>query len=130
MNNEKFNKVLDERIEKTKSVLRCKANEYASDQDRLHNFNVAAKLNSGGNITPEEACFGMLRKHIVSVMDMVQKSAVGVYPTKEMRDEKIGDTINYLILLEAIFIENGPPDQPADRVIQGTCAELRYRNET
>ena len=55
------------------------------------------------NETVAEALWGMNSKHIVSVIDMVE----GKLPINERNiNEKIGDSINYLILLEAIFREN------------------------
>ena len=41
MTNEDFEKVLKSRIEKINKVLGNKAKEYASKNDRLHNFNEA-----------------------------------------------------------------------------------------
>lgn len=82
------------------SRLASKASEYASD-DRLHNF----KANVGGmnlDEPPEMVCWGYLRKHLQSVYDMV----CGDKPiTGKLIDEKIGDCINYLILMEAIMFE-------------------------
>lgn len=97
MTNEEFETVLGERIEKIKKVLSHKASEYATRQDRMHNFNRAARLLG---TTPEKALVGMLSKHIVSVLDMVDSEAVCPHG---LIDEKIGDTINYLILLEALL---------------------------
>jgi len=47
----------------------------------------------------------MMVKHLVSVFDLIE----GRIPTsQEMIDEKIGDMINYLILLEAVLKEKEP----------------------
>lgn len=97
MRTDEFNIVLDRRLELIRSVLGSKAKEYAHDTDRLHNFNRAAKMFS---TTPEKALVGMLAKHWVSVMDMVDDP--GTIRSKEYIEEKFGDTINYLILLEAM----------------------------
>ena len=107
MNTEQFNDVVNTRISKIQSILISKSKEYSSDTDRLHNFKVAAKLASGPE-TPEQALWGMLRKHLVSVIDIVEGTGRGVIPTDALRDEKIGDAINYLILLEALLIERLP----------------------
>jgi len=101
MNNEQFNQVVEDRISKIRAILVKKAVEYASDTDRLHNFKVAAQISSKP-CTPEQALLGMWRKHLVSVIDIIES---GVKPSVELRDEKIGDAINYLILLEALLIE-------------------------
>lgn len=99
MINQEFDKILKLRINKIQQVLELKATEYATNNDRLHNFKTAANEFGG---TAEEACKGYMLKHWMSIRDMI----VGERPvTKEMIDEKIGDAINYLILLEAILIE-------------------------
>jgi len=95
-----FNKVLNSRLEKTKFILGVKAKEYVRNGDRLHNFNVAATTNKESR---EKALWGMATKHLVSVMDMINDTEEGKMPSDELVDEKIGDLINYLILLEVSF---------------------------
>lgn len=43
----------------------------------------------------------MMNKHTVSVYNLVKKMTDGKEVSVELIDEKIGDMINYLILLEA-----------------------------
>jgi len=97
MNRNDFDRLVVRRCEKSKKVLAGKASEYASTDDRFHNFHVAAAAKGE---TPEEALWGMYMKHFVSVQDMVQSDAT---PTQAWIDEKIGDSINYHILLEGLF---------------------------
>ena len=59
MNTEKFENVLNERINKCLKTLSVKADEYATE-DRLHNFKIAAELQ---NCTPITALAGMMAKH-------------------------------------------------------------------
>ena len=101
-----FNQVVAKRVERINAVLTNKAKEYSSDTDRLHNFKVACQLSSQP-ITPEQALWGMMRKHLVSLIDIIDAIAKGIVPPDELRDEKIGDSINYLILHEALLIERG-----------------------
>ncbi len=93
-----FEEVLQGRLSKIDKVLGTKADEYAVLGNRMHNFDVAAIF---GGITPESALWGMAMKHLVSVTDLVKfpKDA-----TPEFVDEKIGDMINYLILLEGLLV--------------------------
>lgn len=116
MNNKKFNEVLERRIELIREVLKQKGHEYAGDEDRLHNFKRAAEIDE---TTPEAALKGMWLKQLVSVLDIVKKiteenKKVGlnfvVSPDhldmpQKLIDEKLGDAINYLILLEALIKE-------------------------
>jgi hypothetical protein len=99
MNYEMFDSLVSKRCVKIKSVLGSKKKEYASNEERLHNFKVAAKATGK---TPEQALWGMYMKHWVSVQDMVEDP---YKITRESIDEKIGDSINYHILLEALMFE-------------------------
>jgi hypothetical protein len=99
MNQEDFDKIVERRLILVKDTLCKKGKEYAPDHDKLHNFKAAASLLG---CTPEEALLGFLTKHIISVVDMVK---AGGHPAPYMADEKIGDCINYLILLESIWDE-------------------------
>jgi len=98
MNSEQFNTILEQRIEKIRATLAGKAKEYAIG-DRLYNFKRAAELQRS---TPEKALLGMMTKHLVSVLDLIEGSQ---NVTGYMINEKIGDSINYLILLEALLVE-------------------------
>lgn len=95
MTSERFEKLLDEQLELCRSVLCSKAAEYATE-DRLHNFKVAAAVR--GN-DPKQALAGMMAKHTVSVYDMCASGRD--YPM-ELWQEKITDSINYLLLLNAL----------------------------
>ena len=100
MNNVDFVKLLYERIDMTHATLNAKGKEYASEDDILHNFKRAGAMQ---NVTPAKALVGMWAKHIISVLDIVDS---GLIPDEKTINEKIGDSINYLIILEAIFKEN------------------------
>ena len=94
MNTQTFEPIIHSMIKHCQDTLCSKAKEYATGSDRLHNFKVAQIQ----NITPIQALAGMMAKHTVSVYDMCQG---GDYPL-EMWQEKIGDSINYLLLLRAL----------------------------
>ena len=97
-----FNDVVDGAIKNIQTVLKQKAMEYASNESRFHNFEVAGRKL---NVTPEKALLGMMIKHEVSVEDMV--NWIDQNPKKitlELINEKIGDNINYLILLKGLLI--------------------------
>lgn len=95
-----FDILLERRLKLTSEVLGRKASEYATEDERLHNFKMAALMTG---MTPEQALMGMLVKHLVSVIDTVREERT---PTQSLADEKIGDCVNYLILLEALFAES------------------------
>jgi hypothetical protein len=98
MQNDIFNVVIDQQINRCTDTLVHKAAEYATD-DRLHNFKTAAKLQG---CTVRQAVAGMMAKHTVSVFDLCDADT----PTSiEMWNEKITDNINYLLLLRAAVAE-------------------------
>lgn len=94
-----FNDLLEGELSRVKSMLSSKAEEYASDKDRLHNFKQAAALQQE---TPEQALAGMMVKHTVSIYDMIETGEK--FPLEQWA-EKITDHVNYLILLKAIVTE-------------------------
>ncbi len=102
MTSEEFDNFVEGRVAKIRSVLAVKAKEYASDHDRLHNFHYAAEIL---NSTPARACVGFMTKHLVSVLDIVNDLDEGRYAAKEVICEKVGDLINYLILLEVLLYQ-------------------------
>ena len=77
-----------------------KNDEYSRNNDKLHNFKVAGRIL---NQTPEQALVGMWLKHLVSVFDIVDD--LPNLPPDETLNEKITDSINYLVLLEALIKE-------------------------
>lgn len=102
MTQEKFNSFAKNFVKQTTSVLYAKGKSYALNKnDRLEHFKSAAKYL---NTTPQEACLAQATKHFISIRDMVCANN-GVAFSSEQWDEKIGDAINYLVLLRAIVVE-------------------------
>jgi hypothetical protein len=101
MHSTRFAQVFNEVINESERVLIAKADEYATDDERLHNFKVAAAV-TGRNAT--QSLGGMMIKHTTSVYDMIEAGDPTQFPMDLWR-EKIGDHINYLILLMACVAE-------------------------
>ena len=100
--------VLKNRLYRIEKILGVKASEYVKDSDRLSNFKRAAALQS---CTPEKALSGFVSKHIVALYDFIEDLERGDFRPVEQWDEKIGDIINYMVLLEALVIERiGKPE--------------------
>ncbi len=107
MRQEEFNAVFDGQVERCAETLKKKSAEYAGDgPDRLRAFKTAAALQ---HCRPGEALAGMLAKHVVSIYDMC-RAEEDAYGT-DVWDEKITDSINYLILLKAVIWEEAK-DEP------------------
>ena len=98
MTEKEFQDVLTTRLTKIKETLSSKAKEYATEGDKLHNFNVGARLTGQ---TREKVLWGFALKHYISFLDILDNLDNGKLPTEAMVDEKIGDLINYLVLVEA-----------------------------
>lgn len=95
MNQTDFNDIFEKTVSQCRNVLCSKAKEYATE-DRLHNFKQAAHIQK---TTPVKALGGMMAKHTVSVYDMIESGES--YPAA-LWNEKIIDSINYLLLLRAL----------------------------
>lgn len=96
-----FKALVNDRCSSIKAVLSKKEEEYATDKDRFHSFNAAGKKQ---NTTPEQALMGIKVKHTISIDDLVDLAEN--CPKKldyNIIDAKIGDEINYLILLEGLL---------------------------
>ena len=102
MNAEDFDKIVGARLNWCEKTLCAKGDEYARDGDRLWNFKAAGRKR---NQHPAQALAGMEVKHDVSVDDIIDGLARGIVPPKEFVAEKIGDSINYLLLLEGLIEE-------------------------
>jgi hypothetical protein len=103
MNHKEFDEISSNILEKAAALRVIKAAHYATDKDRLANFEKAAKLTGD---TVQASIAGMMVKHTVSIYDMVdeQYGQLGVpvpHMEIEMWEEKICDHINYLLLLYA-----------------------------
>ena len=124
MNTESFNKVVSHRIETIQRVLAAKAEEYARG-DRLSNFKRAASIQG---ITPEKALVGMKSKHDVALQDFINDLDTGKIQCYERWNEKIGDVINYLILLDGLVQERigeleGHPQLPMEESVVDQIAK-------
>jgi len=133
-----FNNLIERRIELIRSVLATKNAEYNNGKDKLSNFKRSAELANevdvNSLITPAQEAAAFMRKHIVSVFDLINKHANGDRIERSMIDEKIGDAINYLILIEALLLDDSVNPVPLDKV--GQIPELEgldpniWKNDT
>lgn len=101
MTTPEFNKVVESQLDRIRNVLVKKATEYNLDSDRLSVFKHAAALSEE---TPEQALYGFMLKHIISVTDMINSKEAY---SEELWNEKITDICNYLILLQGLLRDTG-----------------------
>jgi hypothetical protein len=96
-----FNKVVEDQLDRIRNVLIKKAAEYNLDDDRLSVFKHAAALSEE---TPEQALYGFMLKHIISMTDMINSKQTY---SEELWNEKFTDINNYTILLQGLLRDTG-----------------------
>tara|TARA_R100001129_G_scaffold7028_1_gene5339 strand:- start:1360 stop:1674 length:315 start_codon:yes stop_codon:yes gene_type:complete len=97
-----FKKLLEERFSKTRKVYSKKMNEYANDLDVFLSFKKGVGFSFQN--TPEGVAWEYACKHFESIKTIISKLPDEI-PSDELVDEKIGDAINYLIILEGLIKE-------------------------
>lgn len=102
MTQAEFDAVVGRRLDLIRQTLVNKGREYVRGDDRLHNFRNAAGIE---RTTLERSLLGKWGKHLASVIDFVHDLDRGVTHTESEWDEKLGDVINYGVLLEAVVVE-------------------------
>ena len=107
MTHEAFERVLQEQLSLCTGILCKKSKEYSSQEDKLHNFKNAAGLQGATQI---QALSGMMAKHTISIYDMCMSGKS--YPIPHW-EEKITDSINYLLLLKGIIVEESDKPETA-----------------
>ena len=100
---EDFEVFLHDMQEQTIEVLGRKATEYAEGTiDRMHNFEISKILQGLVDVnTIESAAWNLMSKQLASIIDMINNPGKS-YDTWMIK-EKIGDSINYLLLIGAML---------------------------
>ena len=98
MKRQEFNQLLEQRCRKTQELFNRKNKEYAREDDIFENFKDAARILK---TSEAKALWGMLIKHIISVQAIIEREIAD----EELVNEKIGDIITYMVLLEGILKE-------------------------
>lgn len=96
---EKFNNIVNTRLDSCKEILVTKAEQYATSKDRLHNFKDGACVNG---CTTKQYALTLVTKHFIALRDKINRDE---YVSEEFVSEKITDIINYMLLIEALIEE-------------------------
>ena len=100
---EEFTEIAKNRLDSCTNILLGEKNrEYSRNNDKLHNFKRTARID---NETPERALWGMWKKHITSIADMIDDIDNGIIPDEKTMADKFNDNINYTLLLEGLIRE-------------------------
>lgn len=127
MNATTFNKHLEYMQKATVDTLKAKAAEYATEEDRLHNFKIAGPLQSR---TPIGALGGFMAKHTISLYDMIIGTDKGTIFPLNMWEEKIKDHINYLFLLWAAVNEQDETEEALIIALDALKEKAKAQQET
>ncbi len=98
--------VLEPKLAEITNLSFDKSREYSAEHEVFHNFMEGARMDG---ISPQECLWDYMRKHLVSVSDVVH-GRIRYNPAK--LKEKTKDIILYMILLEAIMLDDAVHDLP------------------
>ena len=100
--------VVQRRVQLIQDVLQNKNEEYAGKEDVFKAFTEALPLSF--HDTKQAVAWEFMVKHLQSIKVIIEERAkTGKLPNEKLLEEKIGDAINYLILIEGMFKEEFEP---------------------
>ena len=101
--------VVQRRVQLIQDVLQNKNEEYAGQEDVFKAFTEALPLSF--HDTKQAVAWEFMVKHLQSIKMIIEARSKGVLPDEKALEEKIGDAINYLILIEGMFKEDMMPQK-------------------
>ncbi len=102
--------VVQRRVQLIKDVLQSKNEEYAGQEDVFKAFTESLPLSF--HDTKQAVAWEFMVKHLQSIKMIIEARAkTGKIPDEKVLEEKIGDAINYLILIEGMFKEDMEPQK-------------------
>ena len=103
MQADKFDKIMMETFVEIETLLTNKGSEYSNNENVFGNFERA--VGRARRTSREDVLMGYKLKHDISVEDMVNRNPSDPTLRKEYINEKINDSIAYLVLLKAMLLE-------------------------
>lgn len=100
MNKNQFDEHLGAVFKRTTKVLQSKRNEYANDTDVFQSFKQGIGISY--QKTPEGVGWEYMSKHLESIKQIIRELDKET-PSLEKVNEKFGDAINYLIIIEGML---------------------------
>jgi hypothetical protein len=101
MKRDKFELLLASVFNRTQNILASKSKEYATDSDVFASFKKGTGFSFHNE--PEKVAYEYLCKHLESIKNMLNN--LDNPPNKNQINEKLGDAINYLIIIEGLLKE-------------------------
>ena len=119
--------VVQRRVQLIKAVLETKNSEYADKDDVFKAFTESIPLSF--HDTKQAVAWEFMVKHLQSIKMIIEaKASTGHIPDEKLIEEKIGDAINYLILIEGMFKEDLMPSKVIDAKVKYTYIDLNNPN--
>lgn len=100
---EQFERYIENTLQSLQLLIIDKGREYRRNNNPYHNFERGSILTGKPK---EEVLQGFLLKHLISVEDMRNDAAKGVFPTESKIHEKYNDILVYFMLEKAMMLEN------------------------
>lgn len=119
--------VVQRRVQLIKDVLQSKNEEYAGQEDVFKAFTEALPLSF--HDTKQAVAWEFMVKHLQSIKMIIEaRSKSGKIPDEKVLEEKIGDAINYLILIEGMFKEDMEPRKLEESRIKYNYVDIHSSN--
>lgn len=112
MTQQDFNQIVTKMLDHARDTLVKKQAEYNLSDNRFDSFIHGAGITGW---TPEQVLLGYWTKHLASIIEIINSKAQF---SEELVDEKIGDAINYLLLLRGLL-------EDQNRIIKQTESETK-----
>ena len=118
--------VVQRRVQLIQNVLQRKNEEYAGKDDVFKAFTEALPLSF--HDTKQAVAWEFMVKHLQSIKMIIEARSKGVLPDEKVLEEKIGDAINYLILIEGMFKEEMLPAKVEEARIKYSYIDINNPN--
>ena len=119
--------VVQRRVQLIKDVLETKNSEYADKDDVFKAFTESLPLSF--HDTKQAVAWEFMVKHLQSIKMIIEARAkTGKIPDEKVLEEKIGDAINYLILIEGMFKEDMLPVTVTEARIKYSYIDINNPN--
>ena len=119
--------VVQRRVQLIQNVLQRKNEEYAGKDDVFKAFTEALPLSF--HDTKQAVAWEFMVKHLQSIKLIIEERAkTGKIPDEKLLEEKIGDAINYLILIEGMFKEEMLPTKVEEARIKYSYIDINNPN--
>ena len=119
--------VVQRRVQLIKDVLETKNSEYADKDDVFKAFTESLPLSF--HDTKQAVAWEFMVKHLQSIKLIIEERAKkGKIPDEKLLEEKIGDAINYLILIEGMFKEEMLPAKVTEARMKYSYIDINNPN--